>query len=192
MFAPGGGFVLQNWATDNKLSFMSVNENHVSCKVGYSTGLFPSVSAANKGIQDFMNAVAWVKLHWKEYGIDTNKIYLWGTSAGGFCALGCYQNKIKVAGVVNMWGGVLQKNYLTLNTVPVFNTSSEFDPTVPITCGDAFGISCCGSRAVTDELTRLNVKVDYFIFPGQKHGTKDIVILQQIFNNAQQFFYGDN
>lgn len=188
IFFPGGAFTLQNWGVDNKLSVMSVKKGHVSFKAGYPVS-FPSLSAANKGIDYCVLAVLWVKAHADEYGIDTNAIYLWGTSAGGFCALGvAYQHKINVAGIVNMWGGILNLSYLGQNNIPVFNTSTEFDPTVPVGCGKAFGVSCCGSQAITDELLARGVKTDWLVFPGQKHGLSSDVDLLKIFNEAELFF----
>ena len=172
VFFPGGGFISQNWAVCNSWSLTAVSQGYVSCKVGYSTTfLFPTAAAANKGISDCVNAVKWIKKNWKVYGIDTNKIYLCGTSAGGFCALGvAYQHKQKVAGVLNGWGGVLQKSYLTNSTVSVYNVSTDIDRTVPLNCGNAFGVPCCGSQVIYDELTRLNVKTDWLVWEGYNHG----------------------
>lgn len=176
VFYCGGGFVTQNWSICNTWSTMSVAHGRISCRVGYPTSWTPSLSAANKGIEYAMKVVSYLKLHADEYGIDTNRIYLWGTSAGGFCALGAYQYKVKVAGIINGWGGVLSLVYLTQNNIPVFNISTDYDKTVPIDCGTAFGVYCCGSKSVGEELTRLNVRNQWLVFTGYKHGLlpKDI------------------
>jgi len=170
LFFPGGGFMTQNWAICNTWSSLAVNQGYVSCKVSYSVS-FPSLSAANKGISDGVNALKWVKQHANEYHIDTNRIYLAGTSAGGFVALGiAYQHKQKVAGVLNGWGGVLNLTYLSQNNVPVYNVSTDYDKTVPIDCGNAFGVSCCGSQSINAELILEEVKTDWFVWEGYKHG----------------------
>jgi|GEM_PF-3935369 len=176
LFFPGGGFMTQNWAICNSWSSLAVNQGYVSCKVGYSTSL-PSLSAAEKGISDGVNALKWIKLHANEYHIDTNRIYLAGTSAGGFVALGiAYQHKQKVAGVLNGWGGILNLTYLYNNNVPVYNVSTDYDKTVPIDCGNAFGVSCCGSQSINAQLILLEVKTDWLVWQGYKHGLlpKDI------------------
>ena len=176
LFFPGGGFMSQNWQICNSWSSLAVNQGYVSCKVGYSVS-FPSLSAANKGIQDGVNALKWVKLHANEYHIDTNRIYLAGTSAGGFVALGiAYQHKQKVTGVLNGWGGVLNLTYLYNNNIPVYNVSTDYDKTVPIDCGNAFGVSCCGSQSIYTQLLLLEVKTDWLVWEGYKHGLlpKDI------------------
>ena len=140
-----------------------------------------------------MNAVKWIKQNAKEFNIDTNRIYLMGTSAGGFCAMGVYQHKIKVAGVVNGWGGVLQKSYCTLNNIPVLNISTDYDTVVPVECGNAFGVSCCGSGAIYGELLRLGVTTDWIVFEGYKHGLrpKDAgynARVAKCFNDSINFF----
>jgi len=192
-FFPGGGFVTQNWAVCNTWSAMAVDSGFVSCRVGYSTSFFPSTSAATKGISDCMNAVKYIKQHAAEFNIDTNQIYLMGTSAGGFCAMGAYMYKVNVAGVVNGWGGVLSKSYLTNSTIPVFNISTDYDKTVPVECGNAFGVSCCGSGAIYGELLRLGVITDWLVFEGYNHGLrpKDSgynARVEKCFNDAVNFF----
>lgn len=176
LFFPGGGFMSQNWQICNSWSSLAVNQGYVSCKIGYSVS-FPSLSSANKGIQDGVNALKWIKLHANEYHIDTNRIYLAGTSAGGFVALGiAYQHKQKVAGVLNGWGGVLNLTYLYNNNVPVYNVSTGYDKTVPIDCGNAFGVACCGSQSINAQLILLEVKTDWLVYEGYRHGLlpKDI------------------
>ena len=172
VFFPGGGFVSQNWSICNTWSGIAVDSGYVSCRVGYSTAfIYPTLSAANKGIDDCVKAVKWIKTHANEYHIDTNKIYLAGTSAGGFCALGvAYQHKQKVAGVLNGWGGVLNLTYLYNNNVPVYNVSTDIDATVPIDCDKAFGVSCCGSKSINTELILLEVKSEWLVWQGYKHG----------------------
>ena len=170
VFFCGGGFTVQNWSICNTWSSMSVADNHVSCRVGYSTSS-PSLAAAERGIKDCANAVKWIKNNWKTYGIDTNKIYLWGTSAGSFCALGvAYEHKIKVAGVINGWGGILNVSYLSNSKVPVYNISTDIDKTVPINCGTSFGVACCGSQTIYNVLTGYGVKTDWLVFEGYNHG----------------------
>lgn len=189
----GGGFVSQNWAVCNTWAAMSVANGRISCKVSYPTSWFPSNAAANKGIDYAMRAVAYMKLHAKEYGIDTNKIYLWGTSAGGFCALGVYQHKVRVAGICNAWGGVLQLSYLTQNNIPTINIGTVEDKIVPPNCGNAFGVSCCGQNAVYNEQLRLGIKTEQWMIDGYGHGMspKDLEYnwrIKHCFDLTLQFF----
>lgn len=194
VFFPGGGFISQNWAICNTWSEIAVSQGYVSCKVGYSTTfLFPTLSAANKGIIDCMNSIKWIKLHAKTYGIDTNKIYLAGTSAGGFCAMGCYQYKVNIAGILNGWGAVLNLSYLSQMNIPVYNVSTDIDKIVPVGCATAFGVPCCGSSAINNELILRGIKTDWLVWEGYKHGLapKDSEYNNRVNNSflkALQFF----
>lgn len=172
VFFPGGGFVSQNWAICNTWSAMSVDSGHVSCKVGYSTAfLFPTKDAAIRGIKDGILALQYLKKNWRLYGIDTNHITLYGTSAGGFVALGPYMYPgNNVYCIVNGWGGILDPSYLANATIPVFNISTDVDKTVPIGCGTSFGVACCGSKFIGEELTARGVRNSWLVFEGYKHG----------------------
>ena len=171
VFFPGGGFVSQNWSICNTWSTIAVSQGFVSCKVGYSTTFYPTLPAANKGILDCVNAVKWIKAHASTYHIDTNQIYLAGTSAGGFCALGvAYQHSVNVAGVLNGWGAILDLGYLANNNTPVYNVSTDIDKIVPVECGTSFGVQCCGSQAITNELGLLGIPNEWLVWEGYKHG----------------------
>ncbi len=196
IFFPGGGFVSQNWGVDNTWSQMAVDSGYVSCRVGYSTSFFPTSAAAEKGIKDGVTALKYIKSHADEFNIDTNQIYLMGTSAGSFVSMGvAYEYKQNVKGVVNGWGGLLNINYCNYSTVPVFNISTDYDKTVPVNCGNAFGVACCGSGAIYERLLTLGVKTDWLVFEGYKHGLvpKDAGYGQRVkdsFTKALNFFYG--
>jgi hypothetical protein len=171
VFYCGGGFVTQNWSICNAWELMAVDSGYVSCRVGYSTSLlYPTKEIAEKGINDCMNAVKWIKLHAAIYHIDTNRIYLMGTSAGGFCAMGAYEYKVKVKGIVNGWGGILDQSYLGNMSIPVFNISTDADKIVPLDCGYAFGVFCCGSRYIFNTLKAMGKPTDWMVFEGRRHG----------------------
>lgn len=188
----GGGFTTQTWNVCNTWNDMAVQSGYVSCRVGYTTSL-PTYTAAEKGISDCMNAVRWVKKYANTYNIDTNEIYLMGTSAGGFCAMGAYMYKVKVAGILNGWGGVLRPEFLNNMTIPVFNVSSDVDLIVPVGCGEAFGTPCCGSQYINVALQNRGVKSDWLVFYGRKHGllpndAQYNLAIKKSFNDALAFF----
>lgn len=194
VFYPGGGFVSQNWSICNTWSQMSVDSGHVSCRCGYSTTfLFPTKDAAIRGIKDGLLSIQWIKKHWREYGIDTNRITLYGTSAGGFVTFAPYYYPGNdVYCIVNGWGAVLDPSVLGNAKIPVFNISTDIDKTVPIGCGSSFGVSCCGSKFIGEELTARGVKNAWLVFEGYKHGLtpKDGQYndrIQQCFIQAQKF-----
>jgi acetyl esterase/lipase len=170
----GGGFVSQNWQVCNAWKTMSVKAGHLAILVGYTTSFFPSKSAAETGINCGVVAYQYIIAHAQELGVDVNSIYLWGTSAGGFVALGIvYEKKqVGVKGIINGWGGVLDINYLSNSNVPVYNISSDYDKIVPVDCGDAFGVDCCGSGAIYEQLKANGIQTDWLVWEGTKHGLK--------------------
>src|ERR1700761_7343716 len=92
-------------------------------------------------VQDAKSAMVYFKKHYKEYNIDPDKIILAGNSAGGMIALqAAYstndelavfagissttpgKNELpKIAGVVNLWGGIFDLDWLKNAKVPVVN-----------------------------------------------------------------------
>ena len=71
----------------------------VACSVDYRLGWNPLaetqpiralglIQAAYRGLQDGRNAVRYMKANAADYGIDTEKIVLWGNGTGGYLVLG--------------------------------------------------------------------------------------------------------
>jgi predicted esterase len=100
-------------------------------------------------VQDAKMAVAYFKEHHAEYNIDPNKIILAGNSAGGIIALqAAYSSnaelsrrtgvvdsttllkpddKAKVAGIINFWGGILDIRWLKNARVPIASAYGSHD-----------------------------------------------------------------
>lgn len=82
----GGAFMFGNQKMEliKPVIKMAVNKGYVVASVDYrksNESKFPS------SIFDIKSSVLYLKSHSKEYGIDSNKIILWGESAGGYLAL---------------------------------------------------------------------------------------------------------
>ncbi len=108
-------------------------------------------------VLDAKQAVAYFREHSKEYGINPDKIILAGNSAGGIIALqAAYStnaelakfadiqdinsNKhelLKVAGVINLWGGMFDLNWLKNAKVPIVSVLGGNDKIMPPTHKDA-------------------------------------------------------
>ncbi|GAA3958168.1 putative esterase [Mucilaginibacter dorajii] len=100
-------------------------------------------------VQDAKMAVAYFKEHHAEYNIDPNKIILAGNSAGSIIALqAAYSSnselsrrtgvvdstallkpddKAKVAGIINFWGGILDTRWLKNARVPIVSAYGSHD-----------------------------------------------------------------
>lgn len=100
-------------------------------------------------VQDAKMAVAYFKEHCTEYNIDPNKIILAGNSAGGIIALqAAYSSnaelsrrtgvvdstallkpddKARIAGIINFWGGILDTRWLKNARVPIVSAYGSHD-----------------------------------------------------------------
>jgi predicted esterase len=100
-------------------------------------------------VQDVKTALTYFKQHHTEYNIDTNKIILAGNSAGGIIALqAAYSSnaelsrrtgvvdstallkpddKAKIAGIINFWGGILDIHWLKNAHVPIVSAYGSHD-----------------------------------------------------------------
>ena len=90
----GGGFVSGNKENEDMIEFCKLfaQRGYVTATIQYRLGmsLLSSISgerAVYRGLQDGRAAIRFFKDNWQTYGVDTNNIYLVGSSAGAFIAL---------------------------------------------------------------------------------------------------------
>jgi hypothetical protein len=146
---------------------------YVTASIEYRMGMnalsaASSTRAVYRGIQDGRTAIRFLKESAETYGIDTNNIYLLGSSAGAYIAqhnyfmdleeerppetydspdLGCldcsgndFPHSGKANGMVALWGALMDTNLIiSTDTLPVFLAHGTADETVPFIYGSAFG-----------------------------------------------------
>jgi acetyl esterase/lipase len=90
----GGGFVSGNKDHDDMLEFCKIfaSRGYVTTTIQYRLGMsfFSNISgerAVYRGLQDGRAAIRYFKENFNVYGIDTNNVYLIGSSAGAFVSL---------------------------------------------------------------------------------------------------------
>jgi len=138
-----GGFLLGNKEADDMVALCDsfARRGYVTASIGYRLGFNPISSASAeravyRGTQDVRAAIRYLMEYHDIYDIDTNYIFLGGSSAGGFTAvhvayadqdevpnsvyggildndLGCldcagnnYEHVIDLKGIVNLWGAL--------------------------------------------------------------------------------------
>jgi poly(3-hydroxybutyrate) depolymerase len=175
IFAHSGGFL--TGAKDNQdmqaLCDTFAHYGYVTASIEYrkNFNLLSSGSAERavwRGIQDASAAVRFFKNNRTVYGIDTSKIFFWGSSAGAFMALGlayiddaerlssifsspalgckdCTGNNYAfssgVAGIISCWGATKDSAWIqNNNNVPAQLFHGTNDGTVPFTEGYPFGL----------------------------------------------------
>jgi acetyl esterase/lipase len=90
------------------------------------------------------------------------------------CSGNTYAHSPKVAGVVGLWGAVLDLSALTpADTIPALMIHGTDDTVVPIDSGNAFGNASMpilyGSRLIDAVLDSLGIRSDLYVYTGQGH-----------------------
>ncbi len=139
-------------------------------------------------VQDVKTAVSYFKLHHAEYRIDTNKIILAGNSAGGIIALqAAYSSnaelsrrtgvvdstallkpddKAKIAGIINFWGGILDIRWLKNAHVLIVSAYGAHDQILnPIQVDTGM----YGSVTIHHKADDLHIKNSVKVFEGFGH-----------------------
>ena len=176
IFAHSGGFI--NGTKENQdmqaLADTFAHYGYVTASMEYrlNFNLLSSNSSERavwRGIQDGSAAVRFFKQNSVLFGIDTNKIFVMGSSAGAFLALGLayvddserpantftspnlgckncsgnnYPSTSKVAGIISCWGATKDTSWIqNNNNIPVQLFHGTMDGTVPFTEGYPFGLA---------------------------------------------------
>ena len=164
IFIHGGGF--QNNTKTGSYSSLICNglakRGYVTTSIDYRLGLGKSKSdtayyeALYSAIQDAKAAVRFFRRYADKYGIDTNHIYIMGSSAGAKIAMhlaylrqenvpdyiskplgsleGTSGNEgysSKVNAIVNCWGAMMDYHWIKKGDIPLFNVCGLKDKTVP-------------------------------------------------------------
>jgi acetyl esterase/lipase len=96
LFAHSGGFLTGDRMHDDMQAFCDsfARKGYVTATIDYRQGFYlltnvdiHATRAAYRGLQDGRAAVRYLRANAQTYGIDTNKIYLAGSSAGAFISL---------------------------------------------------------------------------------------------------------
>ncbi len=173
--AHSGGFLLGTKEAEDMRAFCDsmAHRGYVTASIEYRLGMSiisasSSIRAVYRGIQDGRAAIRFFKENANVYGIDTNNIYLLGSSAGAYICqhnffmdteddrppasftspdLGCldcsgndFQHSGKANGIIALWGALADTNLIiSTDTLPVFLAHGIADQDVPFGFGYAFG-----------------------------------------------------
>jgi dienelactone hydrolase len=167
IFIHGGGFTTGNLDDPRILAQCErfARRGYVTASVQYRLGLesntMISYFEANlRGAQDIRAAIRFMRSNAQTYGVNPNRIFLAGQSAGGYVALAAaYLDKVNeytpganiqrwgqpegnsnsiqassaITAVVNLWGAIIDTNWIESGNVPVASLHGTNDATVPHT-----------------------------------------------------------
>ncbi len=143
LWAHPGGFLLGDKTADDIIALCDsfARKGYVTASIGYRLGFDPldgnsAERAVYRGTQDGRAAVRFMKQMWETYQIDTNRIFMGGSSAGGVmslhvayldeserpestfqgliapdllcvdCSGNTYNHTVDLLGIVDMWGAM--------------------------------------------------------------------------------------
>ena len=192
---------------------------YVSATIDYRIGIEAPkgvktiLEALLRGVQDAKAAVRFFRSKASEYGIDTSKIYLEGSSAGSMIAVHyAYwdENEIppdidqskwgdiegtsgnpgystEIKGIVNYCGAIVNPSWINPGEIPVANLHGLLDMVVPADSGIStdFGIKLFGGVAISRIATQLGIYNHRAFFPLSGHGGNEDSL--RVFSS--NFFY---
>jgi hypothetical protein len=225
VLAHGGTFITGSRTDDGTVVSLCENfakRGYVTCSIDYRLG--DALAAVRYFYQDAHGT--------NTYKIDTNKIYIGGNSAGAVMAmqygyidslqqLPVYLQNIvnqnggiegnsgnpgyssKVAGVINLAGGLNLPQLITPGNLPVVSAQGDQDETVPYYCNDPeFGLGginlvsipvrLCGLGSLQPLITANIPTWSSLVFPGQGHvpWQSDTTFFDQVDTLVTNFLYG--
>lgn len=147
---------------------------------------FPAlVKGCTIAVEDAREAIAWFKVNYKRWNIDTNRIILGGNSAGGIIALqAAYSrpadlsklagdtaqpgagNPGGVAAVINFWGAIFETDWLNNARVPIVSVHGGNDHIVP---AGRKGEHFFGSIPIHKKADSLSIPNRIKIYDGYSH-----------------------
>ena len=173
--AHSGAFISGTRYAEDMVAFCDsmAHRGYITATIDYRLGMNvlnseSSIRAVYRAVQDGRAAIRFLKENAGTYGIDTNNIYLLGSSAGAYIGLqnlyidtederppetytvpdlGCldcsgnsYNHSGRANGLIGLWGALQDTATITsADTTPVFLAHGTTDATVPYGYGSAFG-----------------------------------------------------
>ncbi len=178
----------------------------ISYRLGWNNGSDICFSSANtqthaayRAMQDLHAALRFMVANADSYGIDTNWIFIGGSSAGAVATLNLafgtqeefdvrvpalrnslgllnnsgntFKSEFTIKGVFNNWGALFDVNLIQAeDKIPVIAFHGDQDGTVPIDFASKGGASLYGSRLIHQRLDSMGVCSDLTVKPGGGHG----------------------
>lgn len=216
VFIHGGAFYIGDKEMPMYLDFCRyfASLGYVTASINYRMGFHLREKdierAGNTAVDDADKAVRYLLSHGEDYGIDPDRIYLAGSSAGSITAMTlAYSRKhpsYNVRALANMWGAMEDVSVLKNSKTEIISFHGDADKMVPYGHDYPFTVvgdflaghlseKMYGSSAIDSAARRYGIKSEMHTFPGEGHAfnTDDDGRLNskhyQIRDSIRTFFY---
>ncbi|MEP7323049.1 MAG: alpha/beta hydrolase [Saprospiraceae bacterium] len=224
IFVHGGGYTGGDKATGYPMTFTEglSKRGYVVASINYRLGLEEPKSdtsffeAMFRVMQDAKASVRFLRMYAGKYGIDENKIYIMGGSAGAHAVLHLaymdeselppYYNKTKlgtlegnagndgvsskVAAVINCWGAIIDMGWIKKGDIPFFGIHGAKDVAVPVDSSDLTHGFKYGSRALYHHTQTLGIYSGMKIYEQAGHTLdNDVMKQKEALNEACTWLY---
>jgi acetyl esterase/lipase len=121
--------------------------------------------AINDAVEDARSAIDWLRKNASDYKIDTNNIFVGGSSAGGITSIHLgYEDtgwdKSGIRGIINLWGALFNLNVVDPDDPPVIIIHGMNDNVVPFKM----------SLDLVKKLKENNIYFEFYPVKGVGHG----------------------
>ena len=199
----GGGFVNGNKSGGFPLTVAKefAKKGYVTSSIDYRLGVAKPrtdtsyFEAMYRAVQDTKAAVRFFRKNAEQYGIDTSKIYVIGSSAGGMTVLQMAyldQNEVpsyidtkklgtlegtsgnagfssKVHAVIDCWGAMVDYKWINKGDVPLFCIHGTADKTVPYDASYDYHGFAYGSKILYERALALGIPTGLRLFENAGH-----------------------
>lgn len=178
IFIHGGAFVSGNRKHDDMEAFCDslARKGYVTATIDYRLGMYLSSNASAtravyRGIQDGRSALRFLKANAGTYGIDPDKIYMAGSSAGAFiCLHSVYMNdpdeKPVKAGSYNYNNPLIPFNQITAPDLGAYDIGDNMDQD-----GTPNAIFCLWGALQNTSLIEAKDNIPIYLVHGTSDGT---------------------
>ena len=220
----GGGFVAGS-RDDLKAKAMGAayaKRGYVAASIDYRVGIADTTSPVSflesmlRAVQDGKAALRFFRKHAALYRVDTARVFVGGSSAGGVTALLLVywdQDEVLPAldqvrwgnlegssgnpgypshadAALNCWGAIPDTNWIDAGEPPVACFHGMLDRTVPYDVGVSDqGFQMCGSAAVCRAASRLGIYNELSLHPAMKHGVATQAEMDSVIRFTSRFLY---
>lgn len=187
LFIHGGAFYIGHKDEPAYVDFCNyfASKGYVCASIDYRLGYHMNRKdidrAMSDAVRDARSAISFLVSHSDEYGVDPDRVFVAGSSAGGIVALRlAFMEDLRILSVASMWGGVTDLDMLGNAGSSIVTFHGDQDDIVPYAVGYPInnlgeGVAkllydrMYGSVCIDKKAAELGLRHRFYPFPGEGH-----------------------